>query len=196
MTLKLNVVIASTRPGRIGPKVAGWVADFASQNSDFEVELVDLADFDLPLIDETGHPRAQAYEHEHTKRWSASAASADAFVFVTPEYDYFAPASLVNALQVLAAEWGYKPAGLVGYGGISGGLRAIQGEKLLMANLGMMPVPQEVPVPMVWDYLGEDGVFTPSEPIADGTRGMLGELHKWAGALKPLREDREERKAA
>jgi NAD(P)H-dependent FMN reductase len=73
------------------------------------VELVDLADFNLPLLDEAAHPVFKQYEHEHTKRWSASVNAADAYVFVTPEYDYFPPASLVNAVQVLTREWALRP---------------------------------------------------------------------------------------
>jgi NAD(P)H-dependent FMN reductase len=126
MALKLNIVLGSTRPGRVGPKIAQWVKQFADEHGKFDVELVDLAAFDLPLLDEVAHPRLGNYQNEPTKRWSASVASADAFVFVTPEYDYFAPASLVNAVQVLLKEWGYKPAGVVSYGGVSGGLRAAQ----------------------------------------------------------------------
>src|SRR5262245_4400352 len=121
LTLKLNVITASTRPGRSGPLIGRWVAEFATQHGAFSVEHVDLADFNLPLLDEAAHPVLQRYEHEHTRRWSESVASADAYVFVTPEYDYFPPASLVNAVQVLRHEWSRKPAGIVSYGGISGG---------------------------------------------------------------------------
>ena len=114
MSLKLNVIVTSIRPGRIGPKIGKWMADFAKANSDFDVNLVDLADFDLPLLDEAKHPMMQDYQHEHTKRWSEVNAKADAFVFVSPEYDYFPAASTVNAIQTLHKEWNKKPVGLVG----------------------------------------------------------------------------------
>src|SRR5690625_7507680 len=91
MSLKLQVIICSTRPGRVGPSVAKWFADFAAKHEEFDTTLVDLADFNLPVYDEPQHPRLQDYQHEHTKRWSASVAAADAYVFVTPEYNCCPP---------------------------------------------------------------------------------------------------------
>ena len=195
MPLKLNVIVTSTRPGRIGPNIGKWMADFARENSDFEVELVDLADFDLPLLDEPKHPTMQQYEHEHTRRWSAVNDKADAFVFVSPEYDYFPAASTVNAIQVLHREWNKKPAGLVGYGGVSGGLRAMQTTKVLMTTVHMMPLPHEVPIPFVFNFLAEDGTYAPAPEVEQGAKAMLAELHDWAASLKPLREG-EVKKAA
>lgn len=186
MPLKLNVIIGSTRPGRGGPAVAEWVKKAATEHGKFEVELVDLADFNLPLLDEPNHPVQQKYQHEHTKRWSKSVQSADAFVFVSPEYDYFPPASLVNAVQTLVREWAYKPAGVVSYAGISGGLRASQELRLLLTSVNIHPVPQSVPVPFYSQFIGEDGTFSPNEPMAQGLTTMLDEVHKWATALKTL----------
>ncbi len=188
MTLKLNTIICSTRPGRRGPKVAEWFHKLAGEHGKFEPVLVDLADFELPVFDEPKHPRLQQYEHEHTRRWSESVASADAFVFVSPEYNYFAPPSLVNAITYLSKEWNYKPAGVVSYGGISGGLRAAQSERLLFTTLKMMPIPEGVPIPLFSQHIGDDGVFSPTEPVVEGAKLMLGELHRWAEALQPMRE--------
>ena len=101
LALKLNIIIGSTRPGRVGPVIARWLSEAAAEHGKFTVDLVDLADFDLRRLDESAHPATRQYANEPTKRWSASVASADAFLFVTPEYDYFAPAALVNAVQVL-----------------------------------------------------------------------------------------------
>jgi NAD(P)H-dependent FMN reductase len=179
MTLKLQTIICSIRPGRIGPKVGEWFHGVAAGHGGFEAELVDLADFHLPMLDEAKHPRMQQYEHDHTKKWAASVASADAYAFVTPEYDYFPPASLVNAVQFVAREWHYKPVGIVSYGGISGGLRAAQAEKLLFTAVKMMPMAEGVPIPMVTQHIGEDGVFRPTDVIAGGAKLKLDELHKW-----------------
>lgn len=190
MSLKLNIVIGSTRPGRAGPVVARWLQGAATKHGKFGVELVDLANFGLPLLDEAAHPMARNYANEPTKRWSASVDSADAFLFVTPEYNYFAPASLVNAVQSLMHEWSYKPAGVVSYGGISGGLRAAQVLRQLLGNVNVHALPQVVPVPMFAQFIGEDGVFRANEPMANGVNGMLDELHKWATALKSLRPER------
>lgn len=187
MTLKLHIIICSTRPGRQGPKVAEWFHGVASEEAGFETELVDLADFELPVFDEAKHPRLQQYEHEHTRRWSKSVDAADAFVFVTPEYNFFAPPSVVNAITYLSKEWAYKPAGVVSYGGISGGLRSAQSERLLFTSVRMMPIPEGVPIPLFSQHIGDDGVFRPTDPVVEGAKKMLGELHRWAEALKPMR---------
>ncbi|SNY93536.1 NAD(P)H-dependent FMN reductase [Cohaesibacter sp. ES.047] len=186
MTLKLKVIIGSTRPGRVGPKIATWVEKASKAHGKFDVELVDLADINLPILDEAKHPAMQDYEHEHTKRWSAIIADADAFVFVTPEYDFHAPASLVNAVQTLLKEWAYKPAGVVSYGGISAGLRSAQVLRSLLGNVGVAAIQQSVPIPFFPDFIDDDGVFTPNEKMDEGMTLMLVELEKWAGALKPL----------
>lgn len=185
--MKLNIIIGSTRTGRIGPKIAQWVEAVAREHGGFEPALVDLADFNLPVFDEPKHPRMQDYVHDHTKAWSASVASGDAYVFVTPEYNSFPPASLINALTFLSREWNYKPAGIVSYGGISGGLRATQELRLLLTSVNVMPLPETVPVPMVMSMLDEQNGFVPTEPVVAGARLMLDELTKWAGALVPMR---------
>jgi NAD(P)H-dependent FMN reductase len=187
MSLKLKVISGSTRPGRVGPTIAKWAASAVEAHGGFEVEYVDLADINLPLLDEPAHPAAQQYTHEHTKRWSSIIADADAFVFLTPEYDSFAPASLVNAIQVLYKEWNYKPAGIISYGGISGGLRASQTLRDLLANVNVVALPQVVPVPFFPEFINDEDIFTPNEKISEGTTLMLSELTKWANALKPMR---------
>jgi len=187
MTLNLKIIIGSTRPGRVGPTVAAWVAEAARAHGGFDVDIVDLEAVDLPILDEPNHPAMQNYTKEHTKRWSAIIGEADAFVFVTPEYDFFAPASLVNAVQTLAREWGYKAAGVVSYGGISGGLRSAQVLRQLLGNVGVMALPQGVPVPSFPSFIDEAGTFTPNDIMAEGATKMFDELAKWSGALKPLR---------
>lgn len=187
MALKLHTIICSTRPGRVGPAVARWFHGFAQRHAKFDAELVDLAEFNLPIYDEPMHPRLQKYEHEHTKRWSRSVAAADAFVFVTPEYNYGPPPSLVNALNYVYVEWNYKPCGFASYGGVSGGLRAVQMEKQIVTTLKMMPMTEGVAAPMVATLLDERKEFRSNEPIDLSARQLLDELHKWAEALKPMR---------
>lgn len=187
MPFRLHIVICSTRPGRLGPSVARWFYDFARQHSGFDTELVDLADFNLPVYDEPVHPRMQQYEHEHTKRWSKSVAAADAYVFVTPEYNYSPPPSLVNALDFVYKEWNYKPCGFVGYGGVSGGLRAVQMERLHVTTLKMMPMVEGVVVHNVASRIDESGSFESSESIDRSAQVLLDELLRWAEALKPMR---------
>lgn len=186
--LNLQVVIASTRPGRMGPSVATWFEGQARAHGKFSVELVDLAEVGLPLFDEPRHPRLRQYEHEHTRQWSATVERGDAFVFVTPEYNYGSPPSLVNALDFLVTEWGYKPAGFVSYGGASGGLRGVQMTKQIATALRMMTIPEGVAIPFFTQHLDkETGVFDPGEVQEKASAAMLDELLKWAGALKPLR---------
>lgn len=187
MKPKLHVVISSTRPGRVGPAVARWFNDFARQHGQFDVRLVDLADFNLPIYDEPNHPAMQQYEHAHTKAWSASVAEADAFVFVTPEYNFNPPPSFVNALNYVYREWNYKACGFVSYGGVSGGMRAVQMAKQLVTTLKMMPMVEGVAVPMVGQLLDEQGAFVSNELIDHSAQQMLDELSKWTGALAGLR---------
>ncbi len=187
MQHRLHVVIASTRPGRVGPSVARWFSAFAASHSQFDVHLVDLADFALPVYDEPRHPVLQQYEHAHTKAWSASVAAADAFVFVTPEYNYNPTPALVNALNYVYREWNYKACGFVSYGGVSGGLRAVQMAKQLVTTLKMMPMVEGVMVPMVGTALDADGAFVPTGHVENSARQMLDELFKWTGALASLR---------
>ena len=188
MAHQLNVIIGSTRPSRISPVVARWVEEAAREHGKFAVNVVDLAAFNLPLLDEVAQPRLQQYAHEHTKAWSESVGAADAYVFVTPEYDYFPPAALINAVQVLAVEWSHKPAGIVSYGGVSGGLRAAQVLRQLLSGLNVH-VPGSagtVPIPMFLRFIGEAGVFGPNEAAARGLMAMLDEIAGWSVALKTM----------
>lgn len=108
----LKIITATVRPSRKGPIVTEWVAEKARQHGEFNVEILDLQAINLPLMNEPYHPAQQKYEHEHTKQWSAQIASADAFIFVTAEYNFSYPAPLQNALEYLVKEWGYKAAGI------------------------------------------------------------------------------------
>jgi NAD(P)H-dependent FMN reductase len=186
--LKLNVITVSTRPTRVGPAVSKWFAEFAASTAGdkFEVELVDLAAFDLPVFDEPKHPRFGEYEHEHTRAWSRSVAAADAFVFVTPEYNYGPPPSFLNAVTYLSKEWQYKPAAFVSYGGVGAGLRGAQIEKLVLTTMKVVPLFEAVPIPFVAQHL-EDGVFKAKEIHVESAKLLLPELAKWAAALKPMR---------
>jgi NAD(P)H-dependent FMN reductase len=186
MPLKLNVITVSTRPGRVGPAVATWVHERAAAHGAFEVEPVDLADFALPVFDEPKHPRFRDYQHEHTRRWSASVAAADAFVFVSPEYNYTPPPSFTNAVDYLFHEWTYKAAGIVSYGGPLAGARMAQLERLMLLGLKVVVPPEGVSVPMVATHV-KDGVFTPPEVLEPSMKAMLDEVAKWAAALKPMR---------
>ena len=186
MTTLLQILTCSTRPGRIGPHITTWLAAEARRHAIAEIEVIDLADFALPVFDEPKHPRFQQYEHEHTKRWSQSVARADGFVFVTPEYNYGPPPSLVNAMNYLNREWHYKPVAFASYGGISGGLRAVEAAKQLATTLRMVPVLEAVVAPLVATQITPAG-FQASQVQVDAVRPMLAELVRVAQALRPLR---------
>jgi len=184
----LQVVVASTRPGRKGPAVADWFLERAHAHAGFDVERIDLAEVALPLFDEPNHPRLREYTHEHTRRWSATVARADAYVFVTPEYDHGPPASLLNALQYLLHEWAYKPLGFVSYGGVSAGLRGVQATKAIASGLKLVPLPESVSIPFFAQHVdAASGRFDPGEVQARAAAVMLDELRRWADALRPLR---------
>lgn len=185
----LQVIVASTREQRKGPLVADWFLEQARAHDGFEIELVDLDEVGLPLFDEPRHPRLQQYEHEHTRRWSAIVARGDAYVFVTPEYNFGTPPSLSNALDHLVREWAYKPAGFVSYGGVSAGLRGVQMTKQILSALRVVPIVEAVAIPFFSQSVDEETrAFDPGEVQRKAARAMLDELARWAAALRPLRE--------
>ncbi|MGH9467415.1 MAG: NADPH-dependent FMN reductase [Terriglobales bacterium] len=159
MQPRLHVIVCSTRAGRVGISVARWFHGFAQQYGKFEVESADLTSFSLPVYDEPVHPARQDYRHEHTERWSAGVAAADAYIFAMPEYGYSPPPSLVNALDCVCREWNYKPCGFVSYGGVSGGLRAAQAVKMQVTTLKMMQMVEGATVPMVAGHVNGEGRF-------------------------------------
>ncbi|MCL1477206.1 MAG: NAD(P)H-dependent oxidoreductase [Marinobacter sp.] len=127
------------------------------------------------------------YEHEHTRRWAASVSSADAFVFVLPEYNFCPPPSFVNALNYVYTEWNYKPCGFVSYGGAGGGVRAALLARQLVTTLKMMPMVEGVMVPMAWNQIDDNKVFHSNELIDPSATDLLVELEKWAKGLKAMR---------
>lgn len=184
---KLCVVAVSTRPGRAGFPLSRWIFERARAHGGFDVELVDLKEENLPMFDEPRHPRLRQYEHEHTRRWSAKVDAADAFVFVTPEYDHGAPPSLVNALVYLAHEWAHKPVGFVSYGGPAGGIRAVQMVKPMMTALKMVVLLESVMAPLFAERIDDQGVFHATELQEAGAKTMLDALVKWTTALAAMR---------
>lgn len=187
----LQVIIASTRDGRKGPVVADWFIPQAERHGRFAIERVDLAEVALPMFDEPRHPRLRKYEHEHTKAWSRTVERADAFVFVTPEYDYGAPAPLVNALQFLVHEWAYKPLGFVSYGGVSAGTRGVQMTKQIATTLKLVPMFEAVSIPFFAEKIDPaTGALAPGETQEKAAVVMLDEMLRWEQALRTLRRER------
>jgi NAD(P)H-dependent FMN reductase len=184
----LQIIIASTRPGRVGPSVAAWIHERAVKHGGFEVELIDLAEVNLPMFDEPKHPRFGQYVHQHTKDWSATISRGDAYVFVIPEYNYGFNAAIKNAIDYLNREWLYKPLGFVTYGGVAAGTRAMQMLKQVVSALKMVPMAEAVNIPFVQQFLDSDRVLQPNDVMEAAAIAMLDELGRWTAATAPLRE--------
>jgi NAD(P)H-dependent FMN reductase len=183
--LNIGIILGSTRPGRNGAAVAQWVHDIAKQRTDAQFELVDIKDYDLPLLDEPVPPSMGKYTHPHTKNWSAKVASFDAYVFVTPEYNHSTSAALKNAIDYLFKEWNNKAAGFVSYGS-AGGSRAVEHLRLIMGELKVADVRAQVMLSFSTDFEN----FSTFKPAANRERtvhALLDEVIAWGGALKPLR---------
>ena len=186
--LRLGIVIGSTRPGRVGKSVADWLFDITKGRSDFEIDVLDLAEWNLPMLNEPDHPRFGRYQHELTRRWSATIDALDAFVIVTPEYNYGYTAPVKNALDHLYREWNDKAIGFVGYGGIAGGARAVQMLKQVVTTLKMTPVFDAVYIAFVQGHLDETGALRPTPELDAAAALMLDEIARVGGALQSLRE--------
>jgi NAD(P)H-dependent FMN reductase len=184
----LTIIIASTRPGRAGLPIARWIEQEAVEHGGFNVEIADLAEINLPFMDEPNHPRLRQYTHQHTREWSARIDASDAFVLVMPEYNYGFTAPLKNAIDYLHQEWQYKPVGLVSYGGISAGTRAAQMIKQVLTTLKMVPLNEAVSIPFFSQFIDEEGRFQPNETLETSAEAMLNELERWTAALSSLRE--------
>jgi len=183
----LQIVIASTRPGRVGLPVAEWFRDRAVAHGGFEVEVVDLAHVNLPFLDEPNHPSQRQYTQQRTRDWSETVERADAFAFVMPEYNSGFNAVLKNALDFLHNEWHHKAVGFVSYGGVSAGTRAVQMVKPVVAALKMTPVAEAVSVPFVNQFLDDEGRVQPNEIMNSAAVAMLDELVRVTAALRTLR---------
>jgi len=185
---RLMVIVASTRPGRVGRKVADWFVEQAVANAAFDIDVVDLAELALPFVDEPNHPTLRQYTKQHTLDWSAKVAAADAFVFVMPEYNFAFNAPLKNAIDFLFHEWHYKPVAFVSYGAVSGGLRAVQMMKQVVTAVKMFPVYEAVSIPFVRKRITESGVFEADDALAASAATMLTELHRVAIGMHALRQ--------
>ncbi|MGW3627138.1 NADPH-dependent FMN reductase [Streptomyces sp. NPDC000880] len=183
---KIAIITGSTRPGRNNAAVAQWVHDIAAKRQDAEFELVEIAEFGLPLFDESIPPSMGQYANEHTKAWAAKVATFDGFVFVTPEYNHSTSGALKNAIDFLHAEWNNKAAGFVGYGSV-GGARAIEHLRGIMAELQVATVRNTVMLSLFTDFENFSD-FKPAPFQEESVNPMLDQVIAWSNALKPLRD--------
>ena len=185
MALKIGIILGSTRPGRNGEAVAKWVHEVASRRSDAEFELVDLATFELPHLDEALPPSMGQYARPHTRAWAEKVATFDGFVFVTPEYNHSTSGALKNAIDFLYGEWNNKAAGFVSYGSV-GGTRAVEHLRLIMSELQVATVRAQVALSLFTDF-ENFAIFKPGPHQLDSLSAMLDQVIAWSGALRPIR---------
>jgi NAD(P)H-dependent FMN reductase len=183
--IKIAIVIGSTRPGRNGEAVARWVYEIAAKRGDAEFELLDIKDYNLPLLDEPIPPSMGQYSQEHTRLWAAKVDSFDAFVFVTPEYNHAPSGALKNAIDFLYKEWNNKAAGFVGYGS-AGGTRAVEQLRLIMAEVQIATVRAQVMLSLYTDF-ENFSTFKPDPHQEAAVNNMLNQVMAWGGAMKTLR---------
>ncbi len=183
--LRIGIVVGSTRPGRLGESVARWVLEIARRRSDADFELVDLADYPLPHLDEPLPSSLGRYSHEHTRAWSRAIGSLDAFVFVTPEYNHAPPGVLKNAIDYLYAEWNNKAAGFVSYGA-TGGVRAVEQLRLILGGLEVAIVRAQVALSLATDFENFQA-FRPDPAKEKAVGAMLDQVVAWGSALRSLR---------
>lgn len=182
---RIAIIVGSTRPNRIGPDVANWVFENTKNRNDAEFELVDIADFNLPLLDEPMPPAMGQYSKEHTQVWAEKIASFDGFIFVTPEYNHSVPAALKNAVDFLYAEWNNKSIGFVSYGS-AGGTRAVEAWRLIVAELQMADVRAQVFLSFATDFASMTE-FAPTDGATGALEPVYDQVVAWAEALKSLR---------
>jgi NAD(P)H-dependent FMN reductase len=186
--IKVGIIVGSTRPGRKADAVAKWVLEHARSRNDAQFGIVDIADYNLPLLDEPIPPSQGKYTKDHTKRWAEKIKSLDAFVFVTPEYNHATSGALKNAIDFLFAEWNDKAAGFVGYGS-AGGSRAIENLRLIMGELLVADVRTAVMLSLLTDFENYT-FFKPAAGHENALKMMLDQVLAWGGALKGVRDQR------
>ncbi|HLU21122.1 NADPH-dependent FMN reductase [Lederbergia graminis] len=183
--LKIGIVVGSNRQGRNGEAVGQWIYDFATKRNDAEYEIVDLANYNLPLLG-AAVPEAQQQEAEAAiKAWSEKMASFDGYIFIPAEYNHAVNGALKNALDYLNPEVNNKAAGFVAYGSL-GGARAIENLRLILGELQVADVRTAVTFSLMTDFENMS-VFKPADYHDANANQMLDQLLSWSGALKTVR---------
>jgi NAD(P)H-dependent FMN reductase len=183
--LRIGIITGSTRPGRNNEAVAAWVFGIARKRIDAAFELVDIKDYNLPLLDEPLPPLFGQYQNDHTKAWSSKIDSLDAFIFVTPEYNHGIPGALKNAIDFLFREWNNKAAGFVSYGS-AGGSRAVEQLRLVMGEVMVADVRLQVMLSLFTDFENYS-VFKPAAMHEKSLNTMIDQVIAWGQAMKELR---------
>ncbi|MEZ5235734.1 MAG: NAD(P)H-dependent oxidoreductase [Acidimicrobiales bacterium] len=178
--LRLAVLVGSNREGRFGPTVAAWFATQAAARPDVVLDVVDLAEVPLPWVYPAG-------PNDDVAAWQARLAAADAVVIVTPEYNHSFPGPLKHALDLAGRTLAGKPVGFVSYGGLSGGLRAVEALRVVIAELHAMSVRDTVSFHTAWERFDAEGAPHDAAATAGAAKVLLDQLHWWGRALRAAR---------
>jgi NAD(P)H-dependent FMN reductase len=186
MSVTIGVILGSNRPNRAGIAVANWFMKQTKKHTNATFKFIDLEKVNLPFLDEPIPPSSQQYQHQHTKKWSKTIDKLDGYIVITPEYNRGYPAVLKNALDFVYHEWNKKPIGFVGYGGMSGGLRAVEQLRLVAVELQMVPVREAVAIPVIWEQV-VDGKLNEASVHGNYDK-LIEDVIWWAELIKPARE--------
>ncbi len=187
----IKIIAGSTRPGRFNIQPSSWIHKIAQTRSDIQAELVDLAELNLPLLDEPKSAMMQDYQHEHSRQFSRIIQEADGFLFVTPEYNHSTSAALKNAIDYLYHEWNYKPVSFISYGSLPGGSRAVEHLRCIAAELKMYDLREQILIPSYWNNLNDTGAYQFTAEQEKEAKALLDSLTFWSRVMKQAREEME-----
>lgn len=187
--VKIKILTGSVRPGRFNGQPAQWIYNLAKQQEGIEVELLDLAEINLPFLDEATPPSQGKYEKEYTKKWAATIGDADGFIFVTPEYNHSISPVLKNAVDYLYKEWNYKPVSFVSYGSLAGGARSVEHWRGVAGELKMYDLREQILLPNYWEHMNEQGEYQFTEQQESLAKGIVKELAFWSEKMKAARTE-------
>lgn len=185
--IKLKILTGSTRPGRFNIQPATWITEIAKKRTDISVEMIDVQELNLPFLDEPMPPLMHQYSKDHTKAWSKQVAEADAFIFVTPEYNHSYSPALKNALDYLYHEWTYKPVAYVSYGSLAGGSRAVEHLRGVAGEMKMFDLKEQILLPNYWGNMSSEGQYQFTADQEKEAVAMIDSLVFWAEQMKTAR---------
>ncbi len=186
--LKIKIITGSSRPQRFNTQPTKWIETIAKSFGNFEVEVLDLKEINLPFLDEANPPMMNKYENQHTKDWSKKVEEADGFIFVTPEYNHSFSPILKNAIDYLFLEWNYKPLTFVSYGSLAGGSRAVEHLRAVAAEIKMYDLREQILLPNYWSNLNDKGEYVFTEEQSSSAKHMIEALVFWSEAMKDSRK--------
>jgi NAD(P)H-dependent FMN reductase len=186
---KIQIILGSTRDGRFGINIANWIVEEAKKRQDFDVEFIDLKEWNLPFFNDPINPSAGNYSFDTTKKWSEKISEADGYIIVTPEYNRGYPAALKNALDLLYNEWNRKTVGFISYGGVAGGLRAIEQLRQVVTELQMADIREAINFTFAKSHFDENGQIKDPEAFSKKANSFFDQLIWWTNALKTAREN-------